>query len=144
MTNFSRVFLCAALFIAGSAFAASPECQTVTPLTSLSGILYKPENIHGGRGPTFLVQSPKERTSKRSIEIRDVNCKKIGSFGLWATDWPYGARYYQAVKGGSSLSAKQLYSKARKAGSSSILVQGVNKWIRVTNPLKREGKVYSP
>jgi hypothetical protein len=115
----------------------------IVSIDSLRYVLYKSENIHGGRGPTFLVQNPSERTGKRSILIKDMQCRTISSFGLWAVDWPYGARYYEGVAGGSRHSATALYNLARRAGSSAILVEGRNKWIKVNDPRMRQGNVHN-
>lgn len=120
--------------------ANDETCSNVVSIDSLRYVLYKPSNLHGARGPTFLVQNPRERTGKRVIEVRDVNCKRIGSFGLFATDFPFGARYYQR-SGGSRLTAEQLLARARLGGSNAILVEGKNKWIRVNNPLNRQGTI---
>ena len=128
---------------AGSARAVDDAtCANVVSIMDLKGVLYKPENEHGDRGPTFLVQNPIERTGKRRIEVRDVRCRKISSFGLFSTDFPFGARYYQR-SGGSRHTPKQLTTLARKAGSTAILVEGVGgKWILVKNPRRREGIIY--
>jgi hypothetical protein len=118
------------------------NCQNQVSISDLTGVLYKPENLHGGRGPTFLVQNAVERLGKRRLAVRDIKCRLISRFGLFSTDFPFGARYYQG-SGGSKHSAKKLLQLARKAGSSAILVEGVNgKWIVVKNPLKREGTIY--
>lgn len=114
----------------------------VVPINSISGggVLYKPSNLHGGRGPSFLVQNVAERTGKPRIEIRNARCEVIGTLGLFATDQPYGARYY-SKSGGSGLEDDQLLALARQVGSSNILIEGVNKWIRVKNPTQRDGSV---
>ena len=105
------------------------------------GVLYKSENIHGGRGPSFLVQNEAERTGKQTLEIRNARCEVIAAFGLFATDQPYGARYYMRT-GGTGQSAEELLALALQVGSRNILVEGVNgKWILVKNPLNREGSV---
>jgi hypothetical protein len=126
-----------------SAFAQSAtDCSNQVSIMDLRGVLYKPVNEHGGRGPSFLVQNPIERTGKKRLEIRDVNCKLISRFGLYATDFPFGARYYEK-SGGGKHDAKALLKLAKKAGSRSILVQGVDgKWIVVRDPTRREGKIY--
>lgn len=103
-------------------------------------VLYKSSNVHGGRGPTFLVQNVAERTGKQVIEIRNARCEWIGSFGLYATDQPYGARYYTG-SGGSGIDSNGLLAAAQKVGSNNILVEGKDKWIRVTNPLNRDGTI---
>lgn len=123
---------------------APADCSVVVSINSVSGVLYKPTNPHGARGPTFLVQNPRERTNKRSIQVRDVSCKIIARFGLYRTDWPYGSRYYQRVSGGSYLDARSLLRLARKAGSSAILVESRAKWLKINNPLLRQGSVNSP
>ena len=138
--------LMAANFWAASASADLTEFREVcagriVPINSLQWVLYKSENIHGGRGPTFLVQNRAERTGKQVIEIRDARCHVIGSFGLYATDYPYGARYYSRT-GGSGASDQDLLARARAAGSTNILVEGVGgKWIRVKDPTLRDGTI---
>jgi len=119
------------------------KCSEVVSIKDLYGVLYKPENLHGARGPTLLVQNAIERTKKRRIQIRDRNCKLISTFGLFRTDYPYGARYYQK-SGGSNHTARQLYQLSRKArgAGGGILVQGVDKWILIKDPRKREGIIY--
>ena len=105
------------------------------------GVLYKPSNLHGGRGPSFLVQNVTERTNKQTIEIRDARCRVIAAFGLFRTDSPYGSRYYMR-SGGTGQSDGELLALARQAGSNNILVEGVGgKWILVHNPLERDGSV---
>lgn len=115
----------------------------VVPIGAIQdgGVLYKPENIHGGRGPSFLVQNVGQRTNKQSIEIRDANCQPIATFGLFRTDSPYGSRYYMRT-GGTGQSDSELRALALRVGSTDILVEGVNgTWIRVRDPLNREGSV---
>jgi len=111
----------------------------VVPITSLTGVLYKSENVHGGRGPTWLVKNVAERTHKKVIEIRNARCEVIGSFGMFAEDGMYGDRYYTRT-GGSGIDAEGLVREGTKVGSYNILVEGVNgKWIRVKDPRNREG-----
>lgn len=104
------------------------------------GVLYKAENVHGSRGPTFLVQNPTERTGKQVIEIRNARCEPIATLGLFATDQPYGARYY-SLTGGSGHDAESLYNLGSLVGSTNILVEGLNKWILVHNPFERDGDI---
>ena len=105
------------------------------------GVLYKPANLHGGRGPSFLVQNVGQRTLKKVLEIRNARCEPIASVGLYATDQPYGSRYYSR-SGGSGHDSDALYNLANQVGSPNILVEGLNgSWIRVRNPLERDGSV---
>jgi len=114
----------------------------VVPINQIAGggVLYKSENIHGGRGPTFIVQNEAERTGKQVIEIRNARCEVIGAFGLFATDQPYGARYYSRT-GGSGHESQGLLDLAKQVGSTNILVEGKDKWIRVRTPMERDGSV---
>ncbi len=140
------VLLCqvSAVWAAPSLLARSlaPEdCSRRAALTPNGGVLYKPINEHGGRGPSFLVQNTQERTGKRSLQIRSADCKVIGRLGLWAVDFPYGARYYSKVKGGSSDNHISLWRKARRAGSELILIEGRGRWLEVPSPKGRAGGV---
>ena len=115
----------------------------VVPINQVPGgsVLYKPENVHGGRGPSFLVQNVAQRTNKQTIEIRDAYCRPIAAFGLFRTDQPYGSRYYMR-SGGTGQSDAELRALALGAGSTNILVEGINgTWIRVRDPLLREGTI---
>jgi hypothetical protein len=108
---------------------------------SLTEVLYKPSNLHGGRGPSFLVQNVAERTNKQVLEIRNARCEVIATIGLFRTDQPYGSRYYMR-SGGSGQDADELLRLASLVGSTNILIEGVNgKWIRIKNPNEREGTI---
>lgn len=115
-------------------------CVNVVSIDRLSGVLYKPANLHGGRGPSFLVQNVAERTNKQVIEVRDARCQPIATLGLFKTDQPYGSRYYSR-SGGSGADSDTLLALARNVGSSNILIEGVNKWILIRNPENRQGSV---
>lgn len=122
-------------------FGATVCARKVVPITSLSEVLYKPSNLHGGRGPSFLVQNVSERTNKQVLEIRNARCEVIATIGLFRTDQPYGSRYYMR-SGGTGQDADQLLALANQVGSDNILIEGVNgKWIRIKNPNLREGSV---
>lgn len=115
----------------------------VVPITEIpgAGVLYKASNIHGGRGPSFLVQNVGQRTNKKTLEIRNARCEVIAAIGLYATDQPYGSRYYMR-SGGTGQDADELLRLANLVGSDNILIEGVNgTWIRVRNPENREGSV---
>lgn len=141
-----KFLIAAALFIAPAIAAAQDFAQTVcagkvVPIMSLTEVLYKPSNLHGGRGPSFLVQNPAERTNKQVLEIRNARCEVIATIGLFRTDQPYGSRYYMR-SGGSGQDGDELFRLASLVGSSNILIEGVNgKWIRIKNPNEREGTI---
>jgi hypothetical protein len=149
MKKFLLAIVCLSL-VAGSANAARTfrtlkkpvkGCPNIVSINSLRYILYKPSNLHGGRGMTFLVQNPQERPGKSRIEMRSLACKNVGFFGLFKTDYPYGARYYQQT-GGSGNNTGVILRKL--GGSKSILVEGRGKWIRIDNINFRQGSVVSP
>lgn len=140
-----KLFVAAlASFAFCSTAAADTVCTgKVVPINEVpgAGVLYKPSNLHGGRGPSFLVQNVGQRTLKKTLEIRDARCNVIASIGLYATDQPYGSRYYMR-SGGTGQDADELLRIANLVGSDNILFEGVNgTWIRVKNPENREGSV---
>ena len=117
-------------------------CQNVVSISDLPGVLYKPINEHGGRGPTLIVKIKSERTGTKIRQIRDANCNLIGTVGLASAEGPYGERYYSR-SGGTNYSHTQLRDLAlATGGSTAILFEGVNnKWIRVENPVNRQGRL---
>lgn len=129
------------LLVSAQDFAETPCAGNIVPITSFGGVLYKSENLHGGRGPSFLVQDESERTNKQVLEIRNARCEVIATIGLFRTDQPYGSRYYMR-SGGSGQDSSELLRLANLVGSSNILIEGVNgKWVRVKNPNSREGNI---
>lgn len=141
----AALFAVPAVFSAGAAvaqdFAQTVCAGKVVPIMSLTEVLYKPSNLHGGRGPSFLVQNVGERTNKQVLEIRNARCEVIATIGLFRTDQPYGSRYYMR-SGGTGQDADELLRLASLVGSSNILIEGVNgKWIRIRNPNEREGTI---
>ena len=135
--------LCSVVLISNVASAQTTNvCHgRVVSIESLGRVLYKPSNLHGGRGPSFLVQNEAERTNKKVLKIRNARCEPIASIGLYATDQPFGSRYYMR-SGGSGEDADALYALATKVGSPNILIEGVGgKWIRIQDPRLREGAV---
>jgi hypothetical protein len=142
----SSLSLALPLLIGASAVHAqdpfAPCRGKVVPINSIpgGGVLYKPSNLHGGRGPSFLVQNVGERTNKKVIEVRNARCEVIATLGLFATDQPYGSRYYSR-SGGTGQDADELLRLAQLAGSTNILIEGVDKWIRISNPGERNGSV---
>lgn len=131
-------------FITNIAFAGPTVCAgKVVPINEIpgAGVLYKPANLHGGRGPSFLVQNVSQRTNKKVLAIRNARCEIIASIGLYKTDQPYGSRYYMR-SGGSGQEDTELLQLANQVGSDAILIEGVNgSWIRIKNPTLREGSV---
>ena len=124
-------------------FAETICSGKIVPINEVpgAGVLYKPSNLHGGRGPSFLVQNSSQRTNKKVLEIRNARCEPIATIGLYRTDQPYGSRYYMR-SGGTGQDDTELLRIANLVGSNTILVEGINgTWIRVRNPTIREGSV---
>ena len=114
---------CVALVSTQSAFAQEGPC-TVNE-TTLRGVLYKSQNHHGGRGPSFLVSYRVKSTWPpcRSLPVYNINGEKISKFGCYDPgNLPYGRRFYQGVPGGSFHDAKRLKRLAKAAGSPKIFV----------------------
>ena len=110
------------------------------------GILYKPENAHGGRGATFLVQNFKYWFGPRKKNIYDMNCKKrIGSVVMWSRGYAYGERYYSRPYGsrdnGTSLARKAKNISGRPGG---IVIVNREFSVRIKDFREREGFVRSP
>jgi len=110
------------------------------------GILYKPDNVHGGRGAPLIIQNFKYWYGGRSKKIYDSKCRKvIGRFGFWSLGFPYGERYYSRyIRGswdsGASL-ARKAYRATRKRGG--IVVINKRFSVRVKDFRFREGFVRS-
>lgn len=114
------------------------SCSRVVDISSLRNVLYKPSNVHGGRGMTMLFQNKAEKTGKRKIQMRNCACTKtVGNFGLYADDYPYGERFYQQTGG----SGNQVSEIIRKLGGVCMLVEGRGKWIKVANINNRSGSI---
>ena len=116
-------------------------CENVVSIGDLPGILYKPINEHGGRGPTLIIKAKSRRTGRSTLEIRNVNCERIGALGLQSAEGPYGERYYSRTGKGTKYSHTQLRDIAKQAGSTNILIEGKGIWILVNNPANREGRL---
>ncbi|MBN8550325.1 MAG: hypothetical protein J0M12_13500 [Deltaproteobacteria bacterium] len=114
---------CVGLLSAQSALALDGPC-TVNE-TTVRGVLYKSQNHHGGRGPSFLVSYRTKSTWPpcRSLPVYNINGEKISKFGCYDPGHlPYGRRFYQGVPGGSYHSAARLKRLAKLAGSPKIFV----------------------
>ena len=118
----------------------SITCDSVTPVSSLSNILFKNSNLHGGRGRTFLDQD-RQFKGKRTLWVARLDGKVISCFGLYRCDYPYGCRYYQAMCGDRT-SNSSLTRSARKGGSSIALVgTGKGQCFSIDTSLARDGSV---
>src|SRR6185312_2375058 len=110
------LFLCAPSAFAAPAEARQASCTHVVNISKARGVLYKDDNVHGGRGLTALYQNPSERTGTKRVQLRTVKgCQLIGTLGLFACDQPYGCRYYAAY--GSNPTKAEILKKTRKDGS---------------------------
>jgi hypothetical protein len=93
------------------------SCTTVTDINSLPDILYKNENVHGGRGRSWLDQGH-HLGGVRKLVVAGLNGVVFGCFGLYRCDNPYGCRYYQAMCG-DPLDNSAFIAKAKLNGAGS-------------------------
>lgn len=129
--------------------AVPTKCKKVTQLSKFrqGGILYKPENEHGGRGASFLVQNFRYWYGPKKKKIYDSNCKKvIGRVVFWSLGFPYGERYYSRLVGGSWDSGASLAKKARAATRKrgGIIIVNSSLSVAIADFRKREGFVRNP
>ena len=120
---------------ASSAVAPKTECKNTVPLKTFrgGGILYKPENVHGGRGATLIIQNFKYWYGSKVKKIYDAKCKKvIGKVSFWSLGYPYGERYYSKMGGGSRDNGSSLALKARRASRRSGGIIVINRRFSVS------------
>lgn len=112
--------LVASLFVVSSAQAETLTCSTITDVKNLKNILYKNENVHGGRGRTFLDQT-RQLGGIRRLKVAGLDGTVFSCFGLYKCDQPYGCRYYQATCK-DTLSNKKFVERANELGGNYVLV----------------------
>ena len=110
----------ATLFVISSAQAETLTCTSITDVKNLRNVLYKNENLHGGRGRTFLDQS-KQLGGARRLSVAGLDGTVFSCFGLFKCDQPYGCRYYQATCR-DTLSNKNFITRANELGGNYVLV----------------------
>ncbi len=121
---------------------ATLSCRgSVADVKFMKNVLYKNENIHGGRGRTFLDQN-RQMGSVRRLSIAGTNNKIFACFGLWTCDYPFGCRYYQAMCG-DRLSNSAFIKAARSNGGSSMAIvgNGKGKCMKIDTAATRYGNV---
>ena len=129
-----------ALFVASSAQAETLTCTSIVDVKTQRNVLYKNENLHGGRGRTFLDQD-RQLGGVRRLKVAGLNGTVFSCFGLFRCDSPYGCRYYQATCK-DTLSNKQFVTKANENGGNYVLVgKGKDKCFKVSASASRYGAV---
>jgi hypothetical protein len=132
--------LAAALIVASTAQADTLTCASTVDVKSLRNVLYKNQNLHGGRGRTFLDQD-RQLGGARRLKVAGLNGKVFSCFGLFKCDSPYGCRYYQAMCK-DTLSNKSFAAKANDNGGNYVLVgKGGGKCFKVSASAARYGAV---
>lgn len=121
-----------------------PSCKTIT---NASGFLYKSQNVHGGRGPSFLCGYKVQRLwpPSHTLAVRNKSGSIIARLGLYDPGHPpYGRRYYSGVGGGSYTSAIGFLNGAKRAGSTNVFIDfGNGTCFKVNNPTSdRQGSVF--
>jgi hypothetical protein len=132
--------IAAALFVASTAQAETLTCTSIVDVKTQRNVLYKNENLHGGRGRTFLDQDRQLGGTGR-LKVAGLNGNVFSCFGLFRCDSPYGCRYYQATCK-DTLSNKQFVTKANENGGNYVLVgKGKGKCFKVSASASRYGAV---
>lgn len=132
--------LAATLLFASAAQAETLTCNTTVDVKNAKTILYKNENLHGGRGRTFLDQT-RQLGGVRTLKVAGLNGTVFSCFGLFKCDQPYGCRYYQAMCK-DTLSNKKFIEKAKELGGDYVLVgKGNGKCYKVQASAARYGAV---
>ena len=127
-------------------------CGTVLDLTNNYNTLYKPSNVHGGRGPSWIsgCQSNAKayRPNVSKFSIYSALGVKIGTFKRYDPGHrPYGARFYTGLPGGSPSTSTSLRSRARAqgGGSSNIYLQvktaNGGTCFKINTPTTRQGAI---
>jgi hypothetical protein len=125
-----------------NAMGTTLQCTSVTDVGTLRNVLYKNENVHGGRGRTFLDQGHRFR-GVRTLKIAAMNGTVYACFGLYRCDSPFGCRYYQAMCG-DSVSNSQFARKAQQLGGSyyALVGTGNGACYKILTTVSRYGSVY--
>jgi hypothetical protein len=110
----------ATLFAVSSVQAETLNCTSITDVKNLRNILYKNENVHGGRGRTFLDQDHQLGGAGR-LSVAGLDGTVFSCFGLYRCDQPYGCRYYQATCK-DTISNKNFIKRANALGGNYVLV----------------------
>jgi hypothetical protein len=101
------------------------QCSSVVDIASLRNVLYKNENVHGGRGRTFLDQGRRLKGT-RTLRVAAMDGTIYSCFGLYRCDSPFGCRYYQAMCG-DSVSNSNFAKKAKQLGGSYYALVGTGR-----------------
>ena len=145
-----KIFVAAvlALLVVAQPLHAAPRatgkvsCRTTLDAARLGNVLFKNENVHGGRGRTFLDQGHRFGGTRR-LTVAGTNGTPYACFGLWACDHPYGCRYYQRLCG-DGLSNSGFAAGARKNGGSTtaLVTNGSGLCIKINAAASRYGSVH--
>jgi hypothetical protein len=117
------------------------SCSSITDISTLPNVLYKNENVHGGRGRTFLDQGHRFGGT-RTLKVAGTNGKVYACFGLWACDQPFGCRYYQAMCH-DSVSNRNFPKLAKANGGTyyALVGTGRGKCLKFRTDLTRYGNI---
>ena len=122
---------------------AKLKCKTTLDAARLGNVLYKNQNIHGGRGRTFLDQGHRFYGA-RTLRVAGTNGTIFGCFGLFRCDSPYGCRYYQAMCH-DGLSNSAFAATARRNGGTTMALvsNGGGLCIKINAASARYGSVHN-
>jgi hypothetical protein len=128
----------------------SAVCPTILEVSADNHVKYKSQNVHGGRGPSFILDC--SRTAKQywpistylaTFPIYSVKGNEIGKFVVYDPGHlPYGNRSYSGLPGGYPPDSTTLVNSALAEGSTEIYVNvkdGI--CFKVNNPTIDQGGV---
>ncbi len=119
------------------------KCRKIVPLKKQRSVLYKDNNIHGGRGRTFIDQD-RQLGGPSRLYVAGLNKRIFSCFGLWSCAGGWGCRYYQATCG-DRLSNKDFIRKAKRNSNGrpkALVGAGKGKCFLMTATASREGNVH--
>ena len=122
-------------------------CPTIINLRNGMDIKYKSENVHGGRGPSFLLGCqafPKSHWPRRKrFPVYNANGTQIGRFVTYAAGiHVYGWRAYTGLPGGSPRTADELLRRTQGTGTTNIYINTRGgTCFKVKNPTVNQGTI---
>ena len=74
--------IAATLFVVSTAQAETLTCTSIVDVKTQRNVLYKNQNLHGGRGRTFLDQD-RQLAGTRRLKVAGLNGNVFSCFGLF-------------------------------------------------------------
>lgn len=126
----------------------SAVCPVIIDIVPGMNIKYKSQNVHGGRGPSFIMGCQVQSawpisTYLANFPIYSVMGNEIGRFVVFDPGHrPYGNRSYSGLPGGYPPDSNTLLNSALADGSTEIFVNVKgNTCYKVNNPTIDQGTI---